>query len=118
MGRWLRLCSLCGLGVLVGRQASTRQLERPASEFPHGFTRVKALRALSSGRVIVVDSRDRRLLILDWERGTVSDVARAGSGPLEIRTPIELLDMPGDTTWVSDVVNWRWLVESGQPSHL
>ncbi|MBC7894766.1 MAG: hypothetical protein H7066_05095 [Cytophagaceae bacterium] len=110
MGDWLRYSIFAVGSAVLLIQAPERHLVAPTAEFPEGFTRVTALRELADGRVIVIDARDRRVVLLDWKRGAMAPVAREGSGPLEFRIPTQLLEMPGDTTWVADFVNSRWLV--------
>lgn len=80
-------------------------LSLPASatrEFPAEFTSIRAVRELSDGRVLVVDSREYRLLVLDWARGTLRAILRSGDGPGEFRSLSTLVALPGDTTLVVD----------------
>ncbi len=87
-----------------------RRLTTPAATFPEPFTAITGLRALSDGRVIVSDTRDRTLQLLDFRSGEARAIGRQGAGPGEYGTPMRLFAMPGDSTLMPDPQNGRFFV--------
>jgi hypothetical protein len=87
-----------------------RRLTTPAATFPEPFTAISGLRSLSDGRVIVSDTRDRTLQLLDFRSGEAKAIGRQGSGPGEYGTPMRVYAMPGDSTLMPDPQNGRFLV--------
>ncbi len=98
------------VGSAADAQVSTRMLERAEHEHPDPFTRITYIRELRDRRVVVADARDAQLFLVDLARGAKTTVARQGAGPREFRVPAALTALPGDSTWVWDVMNARWLV--------
>ena len=90
-------------------QAPVRTLGKPLAEFPEGFSVIGAVRELRNGRVVVLDSKDRVLLLADFAAGTSAKVSRQGGGPLEYTMPGALLALPGDSTLVVDLMQRRFL---------
>ncbi len=107
---WVNLPQVClsaGLSLQLTSaplraQAVTSLPASAATEFPAEFTGVRALRELSDGRVLVADSREHRLLVLDWERRTLRAILRSGDGPGEYRSLSALVALSADTTLVVD----------------
>jgi hypothetical protein len=60
------------------------------------------VRELSDGRVLVLDRRDRIVVIVDFGKGTAMTIGREGSGPGEYLQPGRLFSLPGDTTAIYD----------------
>ncbi|MGQ0648449.1 MAG: hypothetical protein ACT4P7_12860 [Gemmatimonadaceae bacterium] len=106
---WTVSISLALLAGAWRTQAPLRLLGNPR-EFPEPFTRVSSVRELRDGRVLMADRRDQSLILLDFQRGTQTAVSRRGAGPREYQLPDQLLPMPGDSTWLWDPMNDRWLV--------
>jgi len=94
----------------IGQTVPTRTLTKPDAEFSEPFSYLSMIRELKDGRLIVIDPRDKALLVLDMARGTSSPLGREGSGPGEYAVPFRLLALPGDTTAMSDMINNRMLV--------
>lgn len=88
----------------------TRAITKPDAEFAEPFTAISGLRELADGRVLVSDSRDKTLQVLDMTRGTAAPVGRSGAGPGEWVVPTKLIALPGDTTIMSDAGNDRFFV--------
>jgi hypothetical protein len=80
----------------------TRPLGAPDVEFDGVFSSVTGVRELSDRRVVVVDRRERAVMLVDFARGTTLRIGREGAGPQEIAQPASLLALPGDTTAVWD----------------
>jgi len=73
---------------------------------------------LRDGRVLLMDTRERRLLRIDFASGHVDTISRQGDGPLEYRSMFVLANAPGDSVWGFDIVRRRMLVFSpdGEPA--
>ena len=106
----LRSLLLLGFALPLSAQPTLRTLARPEATFPESFTLVSGLRELADGRVVMSDSRDRVLQVLDFRTGAMTAVGRSGSGPGEWGVPSRLYAMPGDSTLMSDFQNGRYLV--------
>jgi hypothetical protein len=74
------------------------------------FSRIGGVRELSDGRVLVIDSREKQLLLVDFAKGSAAKRGREGSGPGEYRGLNQLIALSGDSTLVVDVPGGRWLV--------
>jgi hypothetical protein len=94
-----------------------RQLTTPAATFPEPFTAITGFRALSDGRVIVSDSRDRTVQLLDLRTGAATAIGREGGGPGEYGMPTRLYPLPGDSTVMPDPMNGRYflILPNGRP---
>ncbi len=71
-------------------------------------------RELADGRLLTGEGSEttRRLLVVDFARGTTQQIGRQGAGPGEYRIVSQLLPLAGDSTlFVADEM--RWLVLSG-----
>ena len=94
----------------VAQAQQTRALSKPDVEFPEPFTIVSSLRELRDGRVVVADAREKTLQLIDLKSGSAAALGREGSGPAEYGLPMSVLAMPGDTTFVFDPLNQRYLI--------
>jgi hypothetical protein len=103
--------------ALSAQGVPTRALTAPDAQVGEPFTFIGALRELRDGRVIVADTRDKVLQLVDVARGTVSQIGREGSGPGEYGLPLTVLPAAGDSTIVYDMLNSRFLVilPNGKP---
>lgn len=105
---------LCALWLIGGPLVGVAQ-PGPAAlagvrEFPTPFTRIGSVRELRDGRVILADRREQSLMLLDWRSQGMQPIGRRGAGPREFELPDALVAVPGDSTWVWDAMNFRWLV--------
>lgn len=99
------------LAVSAGaQQVPTRTLSRPAVEYDEPFSSLSSLRELRDGRLIATDLRDKTLQLIDLASGSATAIGREGSGPTEWGLPTRALAMPGDSTYVADLLNSRFLV--------
>jgi hypothetical protein len=57
---------------------------------------------MGDGTVLVVDSRERRLVLVDLTRGTSRDIGRTGAGPGEFRLISRAIGRPDGGAWVVD----------------
>lgn len=95
-------------GQAQGVPVST--LGKPDAEFPEGYANLTAMVELPGDRVVVLESCERVLKLLDFRTGDESQVSRTGSGPGEYRTPNRLFAIGGDSALVYDGGNSRYLV--------
>jgi hypothetical protein len=95
----------------------TRTLAKPDIEYGEPFSQLVGVRELKDGRVIVGDTRDRTLQIIDLAAGRATPIGREGSGPDEWLSPQRVLAWPGDSTLVHDPQNNRVLIvaPNGRP---
>ena len=62
------------------------------------------------GRVLVSDSRDKTLQLIDLFRGAAQPIGRLGAGPGEWASPSRLYALPGDSTLMADFSNNRYFL--------
>ena len=93
---------------LLAAQAVT-QLTKPDLEFAPELTSITGVHELSDGRVILLDRKEKKILVLD-QKGGATPVGREGSGPGEYLNPSALVALPGDSTLIEDGLNRRYLV--------
>lgn len=102
--------TLCGQAIPTPRVIRLKSADAQLGE---EFTSVDYLRELSDGRILVADTREKRLVVADFAKGTVETLSRTGSGPGEIRSIGGLFGLAGDSTLLVDDANHRWLLLSG-----
>lgn len=78
------------------------------------FTRVAGLRELPDGRLVIADSRERSLHLVERSGATLAPLGTKGEGPLEYRFPAGLGRLPGDTVAIYDAGNRRYFKVSPQ----
>jgi hypothetical protein len=106
-----------GLPVALAAQTvPVRTLTTADAEYSEPFSQIVGMRELRSGRVIVADNRDKTIQLIDF-KGEAKAIGREGSGPAEYGLPSSVFAAPGDTTWVYDILNSRYLVidPTGKP---
>lgn len=106
------LAALTSVSAAAHAQAAAtpRTMGGPALELPEPFHVVGALAELPSGRVLVSDFGDRRIVLIDFARRTAVDAAREGSGPREFRSAAPMIAAPGGEVWSWDLAQDRILV--------
>jgi hypothetical protein len=92
-----------------GQALPVTPLGKPQLEFPQEFSNIGFIRELADHRIVVIDSKERLLAIIDTAGGQ-SPVGRSGRGPGEYLAPLGLYDLPGDSTLVYDMLNSRALL--------
>ena len=92
------------------QEPATRTLSKPQAEYAEPFSEIGSIRELRDGRVIVVDSRDLTVKLLDLRAGTETTIGRMGEGPGEYRWPRRLYPLPGDSTLLQDNAGGRLLI--------
>ncbi len=102
--------SLLALLPAIAAAQQPRPLPAPDATFEEPFSQVTGLRELSNGRVLVADARDKTVQMLDLAAGTATAVGREGNGPGEYGLPLRVLRARGDTSYLFDMGNQRYLV--------
>jgi hypothetical protein len=112
------ILALAALPVCAAAQAvPTRALTTPDAEWSEPFSQISGIRELRNGKVIVADNRDKTIQLIDF-KGEAKPIGREGAGPGEYGLPQSVYAAPGDSTWVFDVLNSRYLVidPAGKPA--
>jgi hypothetical protein len=113
---WISGPRLLAIAAVCSANATAQQpvpLPPPTHELSEEFTRVSSIRELADGRVLILDIRERRLVVADFRTDRVRRIGRSGAGPGEYRQPVQLLAFGGDSTFVVDRPNARWLLLAG-----
>ena len=83
-------------------------LTAPDAEYGEVFSVISGVRPLRDGRLIVSDSREKTLQLVDFA-GAAKPIGRDGRGPGEWLLPNGLAALAGDTTALWDAGNRRFL---------
>jgi hypothetical protein len=99
----LAVLLLSAMADAAGAQGPPRIHPKPPNAVhPAEFSGIARLRELADGRLIILDSVENKLLLVDFRTGTSAPLSRVGDGPEEYRRPNGLFALPGDTTIVTD----------------
>jgi hypothetical protein len=117
-GRSITLAVLTSLLPATVSAQRIGSLAAPAGRSAEPFSSVYAVRELSDGRVLVTDSREHAVHIVNFATGQTKQLGRNGDGPNEYRSTFSLVPMPGDSTYVYDATARRFFVidPSGEPA--
>ena len=99
----------------LSHKGPTLRLQSPAQQVDFEFNRIRSVRELRDGGVLVLDppQRDRQLLLADFRSKNVTPIGRTGGGPSEYRYLISLVSLGGDISLVSDAAQRRALLLDG-----
>lgn len=64
----------------------------------------------AAGNLYVLDRMGRRILKYDSRGRFLGRFGRGGNGPGELGSPIAIALGPGDSIWVADIGNWRFVI--------
>ena len=95
-------------------QVQTTRLTEEAVKLDHEFTRIKSGRELANGTLLLVDDREKQILVADFGQNTVRRIGRNGAGPGEYREPGRVHCAPGDSSLIEDRQLARWLILKGE----
>jgi hypothetical protein len=117
MIRTSRLLAWLTCGVTLGTAGSDLSTQSVAAtplsgkptEVATTFSSIYHLTELADGRVVLFDALERRLGVADVTRGSFTDIARQGAGPLEYRNVHAIHRVSGDTLLLWDPSNDRIL---------
>jgi hypothetical protein len=101
------LALLAAAAPLSGQQKVS--LTKPDAQTTESFTRISSLRELPSGKVLLADTQDKVVQLVDLAAGSVTKVGREGNGPGEYAFPSTLIGLPDGTTLLHDLLNRRFL---------
>jgi hypothetical protein len=80
-----------------------RKLGAPTAKLAQEFTGIDGLREMRDGRVLVLDSREKLLHLIDMKSGTGTKLGREGDGPGEFRLMMKTFSLGGDSVGISDM---------------
>ncbi|MES2305186.1 MAG: hypothetical protein V4558_06750 [Gemmatimonadota bacterium] len=109
-----RLVATLSLLTVASLSAQATALGRPTGRLAEEFSDIRGARELKDGRLIVSDYIDQRVVLVDFDKGTVTSRITRGGGPREVRLPTRLTALPGDSTMVADLGNNRLLIVDGE----
>jgi hypothetical protein len=87
-----------------------RTISKLDLEYADPFSCIAGVRELSNGRVIVTDTREKTVQLIDLRSGSSTKIGREGQGPGEWAVPGPVYAAAGDTTLLWDQGNRRFLV--------
>ena len=99
-----------GSSEAAGQRPPVRTLATGSASIAEPFTRVDAVRELRDGRLVVLDTRDRALYLVDPRSRDVRQLGRAGSGPREYLQPLAMFAIDEGRTIVRDPSNGNRLL--------
>lgn len=97
----------------IGTPQDSRALPPPTAISAESFSRVTSIRELSDGRVLLVDGVENDVVLLSAQLAAPRALTRRGRGPTEALNPVRAYAGRGDTTYVFDQGNIRFLVLDG-----
>jgi hypothetical protein len=89
------------------------RLQAPDARLEEEFSYITSLCELSDGRTLVTDSRDNRLVVIDWRTRQVQGIGRLGDGPGEYRQVGRVYSLAGDSSLLTDTGTRRWFLLHG-----
>lgn len=114
-GLVLLAACLLAPGVLGAQGAPVLRLEPADRTSKTGFTRITSVRELADGSVLLTDRQENRLVRIDWESGSITELGRHGEGPGEFQGVGWLYPLGGDRTLFTDaqMLGGRWQLLDG-----
>ena len=85
---------------------------QPTRQFAEPFSRIRGVRELSDGSVLIADQIEVAVYRIRFETGERVRIGREGAGPQEYDSPTGLYPLPGDSTLLMDLRNGRLAVLS------
>lgn len=107
------VAALCVPGRGAAPQGLPSLARAPEATLPESFSDIAGVRVLRDGRVLVLDVKEQRLVVANFQTGHVEQVGRVGRGPREYARAVRLLALPADTTWLVDLGQRRILLLVG-----
>lgn len=80
---------------------------RPAAVHPEPISRVRGMRELADGRVLIADQLENAVYMTDFAAGTRIHIGRNGPGPEEYNEPTGLYVAHADSSYLVDISNGR-----------
>jgi hypothetical protein len=104
------LLLLAAVPLAAQQPRAARALAAPNLEIAEPFSGPLQLVELKNGNLVVHDSKEKRLVVVDVASQEQRDAAREGSGPTEFRSVIGMWRMPGDSVQLLDLFQSRFLI--------
>ena len=100
------------------RNAPVITISQGAKELTEPFSLIRGLVELRDGRLLVFDSKEKELLLVDFARDAQVPAAQVGAGPLEFNATGTLLRGATDSAVYYDILQRRLLVftPDGKPA--
>ncbi len=95
--------------VLLPQDPAPRPITTPVATVNGEFSAISSVRELRDGRLLVSDRIDRTVKLIDPRTGATRKIGTNGEGPGEYLQPGGLYPATGDSTW---------LLDRGQPRYL
>jgi hypothetical protein len=102
-------CTALAATTAAAQSVPAFTLGAPNGTIKEPFSRVLGVSELADKRVVVVDFKDGVVSIGDFTNGTRTQLGRNGSGPNEYLRVAGIGRRLGDTLYVMDGGNWRYL---------
>jgi hypothetical protein len=80
---------------------------RPAAVLSEPFSRIRGMRELADGRLLLTDQLENAVYMADFAAQTRTQIGRNGEGPEEYDGPIGLYVARADSSWLVDLSNGR-----------
>jgi hypothetical protein len=97
------LVAAASLFVAIPQQpGAPRKLGAPTAALEQEFTTIDGVFELRDGRVVVLDSRENFIHLIDLKSGASAKIGREGDGPGEYRRPVEIWPASGDSALIRD----------------
>jgi hypothetical protein len=107
IGRALALVALSFATPAFGQAVTLRDLPKPAVEIDDPFSLVSGALEIGRNQVLALDASEATVVLVDFAKGSRTNIGRQGSGPGEYRMPSGLFRLQGDTLWLFDAAQQR-----------
>ena len=102
------------LGVLLAAQQQTIDVTgKPAASIPEPFTKISGVQELSDGLVVATDNMEGKVLLVDFGRGSVTQLGAKGDGPNEYRYPSRPVAAPNGAYIFDTYMRRAYLIGRG-----
>lgn len=108
--RPLLLLLLAAVPLAAQQPRASRPLAAPSIELEEPWSGPLQLVELRNGDLVVHDSKEKRLVVVDMASQEQRDAAREGGGPTEFRSVLGMWRMPGDSVQLLDLFQSRFLI--------
>jgi hypothetical protein len=88
-------------------QDPTPERITPVAELAEPFSRVRGIRELADGRILVADQLENAVYMADLVAQTRTQIGRNGAGPEEYNQPVGLHVARADSSYLLDISNGR-----------
>ena len=98
---------------LAAQSVPVTRYTTPAAELKAEFSSIASIAELRDGRVLIVDSKDDRLVLGNFADNTASTIGRNGDGPREYRRVSRVVPVGGDTVLVRSGSRYLYYTAAG-----